>query len=153
MNQTQPFERNQNESTVSYLQRLKEMGFLFHGSANDDISDLEPRDTHDPDSAENTDTAVFATHNVSWAIIFGLYGGHTGWSTESVNGKVTAKITSKDKDLVESTIGAVYVVPRETFKSPNGNSQYKSHEPVQPLVKVPVTVTDYNESGGLIEWQ
>ena len=77
-----PLERHVNEPTAQYLIRLKDMGFLFHGSDNPDIHELEPRPTLDINSIENTDTAIFATSNVAWATIFGVYGGYNGWSTD-----------------------------------------------------------------------
>lgn len=145
-------ERQENETTPEYLIRLKDMGFLFHGSSNSDIQQLEPRYTFDPKSDTNTDTAVFATDNVTWSTIFGVYGGHKGWSTSVTDGDVVAKIPLKDKDLVEGSAGTVYVLPRKSFEEPNTGSQYKSYETVTPLNKVDVTVEDFYNLGGKIEW-
>ena len=145
-------ERQQNESVPEYLTRLKEMGFLFHGSNNAQIEELEPRYTLDKHSEENTDTAVFATSNVSWTIIHGVYGGHKGWSTRVKNGEVAAKIPAKDKDLVENTIGTVYVLAKDTFEKSGNGEQYKSYKAVKPIQKVTVTLNDYYDLGGKIEW-
>lgn len=145
-------ERQPNESTSQYLTRLKEMGFLFHGSDNNDIKELEPRYTVDINSEENTDTAVFATSDITWTTIFGVYGGHKGWSTRVKDNEVTAKIPFRDKEIVESTSGTVYVLPKDTFKKSGESTQYKSHEAVTPIEKVSVTVQDYYDLGGKIEW-
>lgn len=83
--------RYENEPATHYLTRLRDMGFLFHGSDIPDIRELEPRSTLDINSAENTDTAIFATNNIAWATIFGVYGGYNGWSTDVVNGEVIEK--------------------------------------------------------------
>lgn len=145
-------ERKADETTAEYLERVRKMGFLFHGSDNKDIEELEPRYTFDPNSEKNTDTAVFATNNIAWTIIFGLYGGYKGWATSVRNGMVIARIPKKDKELVENTTGAVYVLPFNTFEKSGLGNQYKSKKPVKPISKVDVTLSDYYELGGRIEW-
>jgi hypothetical protein len=145
--------RHESESASQYLSRLRDRGFLFHGSNNRDIEELEPRYTFDPNSDENTDSAVFATTNIALTAIFGVYGGHKGWSTRDKDGVIIAKIPARDKELVENSRGVVYVLSKDTFhQSSSGADQYKSHVTVQPIEKVEVTVKDYYELGGKIEW-
>lgn len=52
------------ETPAQHLNLLKQMRFLFHGSSNNQIEILEPRPTYDPNTPQNTDTAVFATDNL-----------------------------------------------------------------------------------------
>ena len=145
-------ERGEGETTATYLNRLKEMGFLFHGSSNDNIEQLEPRYAYDRYNEVNTDTAVFATDNVTLTVIFGVYGGHKGWSTHTKKGQVFAKIPLRDKELLENTRGTVYVLPKKVFEKIEGTVQYKSHETVKPVTKVSVSLNDYYDLGGKIEW-
>jgi len=144
-------ERKKDESKPSFLQRLKNEGYLFHGSTNKNLNILEPRSTYDPDSAENTDKAVFATNNVTWSIIFGLYGGRKGWRTNNDNGKITAFIPESEKENLEKSKGIVYVLPRDTFKRSEGD-QYKTYEEVEPYKKIEVDLNDYYDAGGKIVW-
>jgi hypothetical protein len=125
---------------------------LFHGSNNTQINQLDPRYTLDKNSEENTDTALFATSNITWSTIFGVYGGYNGWSTSVTDGEVTARIPSRDKELVENTTSTVYILPKDTFMKSGEGQQYKSYESVMPIEKVSVTVQDYYDLGGKIEW-
>ncbi|MCL4417197.1 MAG: hypothetical protein M1268_00790 [Patescibacteria group bacterium] len=144
-------EKKNPETPAQRLEQFKKRGFLFHGSSNNSIDTLEPKSTYDPKTPRNTDTAVFATDNIAWTTIFGIYGGHTEWSTDVENGIVTAKIPIKDRELIEKTTGTVYVLPKEPFDEQHGE-QYKSHKPVKPTEKVSVTLNDFYELGGRIEW-
>ena len=144
-------ERKEKETSVEYLERLKDLGFLFHGSSNPNLEILEPRYTYDPRSGENTDTAVFATTFLPWTVIFGLHGGHTGWKTIIRNEEVTAYIQLRFRGETEKQIGFVYVLPPSTFEKGVGQ-QYKSHEVVKPITKVEVTLRDYFDLCGKIEW-
>ncbi len=152
MKENASLERKEKETTANYLKRLKDMGFLFHGSNNKHITELEPRYTFDRNNEENTDTAVFATNNITWTTIFGVYGGNKGWSTSIKDGLVTANIPLRDKVLVDTTTGNVYVLPVETFKPSETGQQYKSHVTVKPVQKVEVTVKDFYDLGGKIKW-
>ena len=145
-------ERHESETTAQYLKRLKDMGFLFHGSSNPDIEELEPRATVDPYIERNTDTAVFASNNPTWSTIFGVYGGNKGWATDVRGDEVLAKIPAAQKNVVETGSGMVYVLPKETFKENDDAGQYKSHETVKPILKVSVTFADYQEMGGQVQW-
>jgi hypothetical protein len=134
------------ETAVELLIKFREEGFLFHGSNNSQIEKLEPRYTFDKTSVENTDTAVFATDNVTWTVIFGLYGGNKGWSTNVRNGEVTARIPLKDKEKVENSTGTVYVIDRDGFVEDKGG-QFRSHESVTPVEKIEVNLKDYFDLG------
>lgn len=146
-------ERQENETTAQYLKRLKDMGFLFHGSSNPDIEELEPRKTVDPHVDRNSDTAVFASDNPTWSAIFGVFGGKgKSWATDVRGNEVIAKIPVSDKAEVEGGTGIVYVLPKTTFIENDGAGQYKSHEPVKPILKVPVNYTDFQQMGGQVQW-
>jgi len=146
-------ERNPSETTSQFLERLKDAGYIFHGSNNSNITVLEPRPTFDPTSSENTDTAVFATDDIVWATIFGVWGGHTGWKTSSNgSGKVLATIKAVEKRNVEKSTGCIYVLSKESFGEPNQGRQFKSHAKVNPLTKITVNLQDYYDLGGEVKW-
>lgn len=145
-------ERKGAETTLEYLERVKKMGYLFHGSTDNQIQELEPRYTFDPQSKNNTDRAVFATNNITLTTIFGLYGGHKGWSTYSKNNAIVSRIPISHKGLVEKTIGSVYVLSPDTFKKIGNGEQFKSQKKIMPIKRVDVTIGDYYKLGGKIEW-
>ena len=141
-------------STVkAQLLDLKNKGHLFHGSSNPNITVLEPRQTYDKSNPKNTDLAVFATDNFVWATIFGVWGGHTGWSTKTnSDGFVEARIPRNFKEEVENSKGCVYVLTRENFSVPDEDSQYKSRVAIVPITKIDVTLQDFLDLGGTITW-
>lgn len=146
-------ERNLSETTSQFLERLKNAGYIFHGSNNPNISILEPKATIDKTSSENTDTAVFATDNIIWATIFGVWGGHKGWKTDTYgDGSVLATISAEEKENVEKASGCIYVLSKENFGEPNPGRQFKSHLAVTPLIKIIVNLQDYFDLGGEIKW-
>ena len=56
------------------LKKLKEKGYLFHGSFKSDLKELVPNQTSDSQDPQgwNVDKAVFATDKPAAAIIFSL---------------------------------------------------------------------------------
>ncbi|HSX39136.1 MAG TPA: hypothetical protein VLI92_00920 [Candidatus Saccharimonadales bacterium] len=145
-------ERLGNETTVQYLERLKDLGYLFHGSPKDTITELEPRTSHDPHSKENTDTAVFATNNPTWTVIFGLYDRGKTWKTSGIERNIIASIPEEAKEQLKHAVGTVYVLSPETFSESTHLEQYKSYKPVKPIQKISVTLDDFYELGGKVEW-
>lgn len=153
-------ERNPSESIAEYLVRLKEMGFLFHGSAHPErIEKLEPRKANDLKGNEwNSDMAVYASGEPVWSVIFALYKGNDPWATSTQFStekgfRVTARILKKYQDDLANETGRVYILPPETFESQHQHSrQYKSRQAVTPIGAVEVILQDYYDMGGKIEW-
>jgi hypothetical protein len=148
--------------TLEKLQEYKEGGFVFHGSSNHDIQEMEPRQTKetDPRRTFNIDTAVFADIGYVSPIIFGVVDKNKiresirdfSWSTHwDSKGMPTAKIPLKAKEIIENAKGVVYILPGDSFVDRQG-FQVKSMVAVTPQDSIEVTLQDYYDAGGKIEW-
>lgn len=161
MDSENTIEKDNKETASEYLKRMKEMGYLFHGTGNPQIIEkLEPRETVDTTGNEwNSDTAVFASGDPVWSVIFALYKGKSSWGTAvttNENGditKIVARINEKYKDSLPLEKGYVYVLPPETFQRENNRgAQHKSKSIVTPVASVEVTYEDYLNMGGEVVW-
>ena len=84
------------ETSVEYLERMRESGFLFHGTGNPTQIDLfEPRKASDPNTEWNADTAVYASSEPVWSTIFALYKGKSEWRTS-----VTTSEQGRIKEII-----------------------------------------------------
>ncbi|MEI7603811.1 MAG: hypothetical protein WCJ19_02220 [bacterium] len=149
-------------TSLEKLNIYLEQGYLFHGSYIGDITILEPRQTNnkDEDDSFNIDNAIYATDNITTAIIFGVvdrsylhedikkFTWSVNWSDENENFEVTAKVHESWREYIEKKgIGYVYVLPPDTFIEVQG-CQRKSKVAVKPIDKIIVTLNDYYKSGG-----
>ncbi len=149
------------KSNAEKLKLYAEQGFLFHGSPENDLIVLEPREASDLDVNKtfNADMAVFATDIPSAAVLFSVVGNFPenvsagNWSVDLSADKinVVAKIPAVWKEYVENQSGSVYILNKESFDEKE-DAQWKSHSNVVPQDKVPVHLNDYFELGGKIEW-
>ena len=139
---------------------------LFHGSPVPDLNRLEPRRAVDVngDNLFNNDEAVFASSHLCYAIIFGLvdpaaiktkYPGPFSWAAHSVSFpdriEVKAKLPHHVRSHLENVTGFVYVLARDDF-SESSVIQYKSKQHVTPVAVYPVTLQDFYDLGGVVEW-
>ena len=148
------------ETSIQYLERMKEKGYLFHGSGSPmPLTRLEPQQASDTNTEWNADTAVYASGEPVWSTIFALYKGHDPWRTmvtTDENGKIksiTAYMPETYKEQLPQERGYVYILPSEGFERENSKSaQYKSKQSVEPISTVEVNIQDYLEMGGKVEW-
>lgn len=153
-------ERGSNETSVEYLERMRDGGFLFHGTGSPDKIELfEPKKASDPETEWNADTAVYASGEPVWSSIFALYKGKSSWSTSVTtdeNGRIksiTAYIPEIYRGQISKEKGLVYILPKDNFERQNSRSaQYKSKVSVRPVSSVEVTLQDYHNMGGKIEF-
>lgn len=139
------------------LKKLKEKGYLFHGSFESDLKELVPSQTSDSQDPQgwNVDKAVFATDKPAAAIIFSLINleeleGSKQWSVGWEGQKVITKLPMEWCKVVEKAIGYVYVLKPEHFSEELEN-QFKSKVSVKPVQKVRVTLSDYFLLGGILK--
>ncbi len=154
-----------NQEILSASEKLldyQSQGYLFHGSPNMNIEILEPRKSKevDPRKEFNIDTAVFASSSALLTIIFGAVPERNRlpeeiraktWHTDWPDGKISSRIPKEWKEFVMKNIGYVYILPKDTFTE-NKGLQYKSKLAVKPIDKIPVTLSDFIEMGGKVEW-
>jgi len=151
-------ENSREESVVKFLEKKKKEGFLFHGSSNDSIVEFEPRKSNDPTSKWNSQKAVYASSEPVWSTIFAVYQGGQTWSTddevkEDKNPSFVTRIPTSFQDEIGRWTGHVYVLPKDGFKQdPTNPIQFRSFDPVQPIDSIKVTINDYYQMGGVIEW-
>lgn len=151
--------REEGETAIHYLGRLRNTGrYLFHGSSNTNIPELEPRKASDSTGREwACDTAVYADRAIGMAVRMALIPPKEQWKNGDRvkfrdtpgNPQILRLIIPDEMKLVD---GVVYVLPRNGFEpDPQGGRQMKSKEPVKTLGKVPIILTDYTEGmGGLV---
>jgi hypothetical protein len=163
MNQTPLLNKPENpESPIAKLLQYQSEGYLFHGSSNGAIEQLEPREAKDvdPNKTFNNDTAVFASKLALAAVIFGSVPAKSElpeelrtlyWATSWKDGNVTSRIPKSWKEYIENFNGFVYVLPSETFTESNG-TQYKSKEIVKPIDTIQVNIKDFLQMGGQVQW-
>lgn len=149
-----------NEAAFKRLMNHQKAGNLFHGSPNNSIEELIPRPARDtnPKFHFNTDTAVFATDSAASGVIFGLVDRalmpedtkRSTWGVDWNNG-VIARIPASWRPIIEHFKGTVYVLSPETFTERN-YAQFKSRVAVKPIERLTVTLSDFYELGGIVEW-
>ena len=147
------------ESAVEHLYRMKERGFLFHGTGFEGtIESFIPRKANDPNDEWNSDTAVYATNEPVLSTIFAVYKGKESWGTQTASNekgivKVIAKIPATYRKELEKEFGYVYVLPPTSFSRRDVHDpQFKSLVEVTPIERIVVTLNDYLSMGGTIEW-
>lgn len=150
-------------TTSRELIRLKNEGFLFHGSVSPEINKFEPsipKGTSPDQGNFNYDNAVFASDNPGSTVLFAIIDNsklpedvRSGtWVVDWLeNGKTIAKIPLKWQKYLESMKGYVYVLPADTFTD-KILGQFKSKLPVKPIGKYIVHLSNYFELDGEIEW-
>lgn len=148
------------EKIIEYLQQ----GFLFHGSTNGQIEELEPRFAADDDKSKefNNDNAIFATEYPESAILFGIINRSflpealqdLTWGVNWLDsGVVQAELPKAWLDELTNLKGYLYILPRESFKTKTpGGGQYKSYVAVKPISKIQVNFQDFFDLGGDILW-
>lgn len=154
-------------SSVQKIRDYAKSGFLFHGSFDGSISELVPKPAKhsDPSDSFHNDTAIFASDAPESTVLFAvippksIFPEHIRRGKFTVNwsadGGITAKIPSLWKSFLDSSRGYVYVLPSDTFLENTGGSKnniYKSKKPVKPTAVIEVSLKDYIELGGKIEW-
>ena len=126
--------------------------YVFHGSNNRHIDRLEPR----KQTLYNNQwtNAVFATTDPNWAIFFAVFD-RNGLVGSFRNGCIVSRNkTYHFYSLNESTMknnpwteGVVYILPQNAFKKSGKGTvhfdEWISHESVQPVGKVVVTINDF----------
>lgn len=156
---------NKEKTSLQILQEYSNQGYLFHGSHNGEITQLEPRPATDTDVTNtfNNDRAIFATDLFCSSLIFAIISRSyipddlqkcewsTNWSEEEGVTKVSAHLHESWKPYIEvNNFGYVYVLPAESFTE-RRNRQRKSKVVVTPIDKVNVTLEDFIAAGGQIE--
>jgi hypothetical protein len=152
-----------------YLKQLEQTGeYVFHGSPNGEIEELEPRQsTHVPDFSKPTEfildgkPSIAATPNHQFAIFRALINGknvpidHTsgfGFQTNE-NGDLVPNFRVSAKEVLEHVKdkkGHVYVLPKSQFKpydrdgieSERPSMEWRSESTVKPVEKVEVAYDD-----------
>jgi len=146
------------ESTISTILEYKEQGYLFHGSPQEDISVLEPRESRDAnsDNTFNNDCAVFASKLPDTCIFAllseenipeNLLGGQIRIKSTQ-DGHLKAEIPAAWKPYMENNTGTLYILPPETFTLSTPGWQVKSKEAVTPIDKIDVGFYTFQELGG-----
>ncbi|MBP9687617.1 hypothetical protein KBD68_03080 [Candidatus Woesebacteria bacterium] len=155
----QPEGTEKAETAVEHLYRMKEKGFLFHGTGYEgQIESFIPRKANDPNDEWNSDTAVYATNEPVLSAIFAVYKGKESWGTQTASNekgivKVIAKIPASYQNELEKEHGYVYVLPSTSFSRRDVHDpQFKSLVAVTPIERIVVTLNDYLSMGGTIEW-
>lgn len=129
--------------------------YVFHGSSQAALSCLIPNKPHDVgDDPRNKEEAVYATQDIAGAIIFSLIGGLGGpfWVTRSECGETLARFPRHFSGLLSSNTGSLYVLNKSDF-TVRERWQCKSFAPVTPVAEIIVTVKDFLDFGGRVEFE
>lgn len=147
--------------SLSLLESLKDR-YAFHGSPNDTITVLSPRQANDTRGDPfNSDNAVYATVNPWESIIYSVVDissmpkeitNNTTWSVSYERDTVAARMPKAWKPFVERTVGSVYALPMKSFSERNG-PHVKSKTVVEPELRVLVMMDDFLKKGGKIVWK
>lgn len=142
------------ETSAADLSRYMTEEFVFHGTTRSDISELIPNKPRDAgNDPKNKEHAVYATVNIRGAIIFSLISGFYGtFSVNEDDGETLAVFPERFFDQIAKNIGYVYVLKKDDFAIVE-DRQYKSYTPVSPVAVVPVTLVDFYEHGGRLEFR
>lgn len=158
------------EQVLSGREKLKnleaENKYVFHGSENPDINEMEPRQgyNHDDDGTKKEDgePAVFASDRVDYAIFMSLINkkncpkGYKS-SVESIrnkDGEVQLKLkTTREAidQLSEDSEGYVYVFDKSKFQQREQKTEFISTVPISHIDKVRVTSGDLPPGIEIIE--
>lgn len=131
--------------------------YVFHGSENPDLDQLEPRQgydyingAHEPDG----DPAVFASNKADYAILMAIvnrqncpngYSSSAG-TVESEKGEIVLELTvTKDaiEQLTDESSGYVYVFNRNDFEPrENKRMEFVSKIPISSVDRIKVTKKD-----------
>lgn len=154
------FSKLEQETNIQYLERMRDNGYLFHGSGNPERMDiLVPRKSKDPGSEWNSDTAVYASSEPVWSAAFAIYKDNHPWRTSVVTdgtGKIkqmSAYMPESYRARAQRERGWIYVLPPDNFEKESEESlQHKSKKAIRPIAAVEVTLQDYYDMGGKVEW-
>ena len=146
---------------IKKLESYQKQGFLFHGSPFEISKNIEPRKASDADASHkfNNDLAVFASDDYRMTIIYSLmnfsilpmFNGASCSVGRDHQNNIVANLPHEWKDVIEKTIGYVYILPKDSFKETDG-LQWKSKEPVVPLERLTVSLQDFTSLKGRIKW-
>lgn len=147
---------------IQKLITYKKEGYVFHGSANPDIEQLEPRPAIDVDETNrfNNDTAVFATPLLAASIIFACMSkaqipiemrDKEWYVSVEKDGIVRAGIPWVWKEYITKNIGYIYVLGGRDFEG-SGGWQVKSKQATVPKDKITVSFGDFETFGGVTIW-
>ena len=128
--------------------------YLFHGSTHPALTRLLPNAPHDAgDDPRNKEVAVYATAELAEAIIFALIGGFCGTFevTRSPQGETLARFPQRFAEQLSRNTGSLYVLPKSDL-AVQDPWQYKSYTPVTPVTEISVTLQDYLDAGGKLEF-
>ncbi len=134
------------ETIESLLNRIKERGYIFHGSPND-IKKLEARQANDvKGTKDNILKAVYATNIPEIAEFHALLNKRKGktfyarWETgKNSQGELTIKFMVNRETLDNMSDGYVYVLKEKDFRrSRKKSSQFSKEEDYTPTYKIPV---------------
>lgn len=151
--------REENETIPDYLRRLQETGnFLFHGSPFGAITELEPRLATDlsGDPWKN-DQAVFAVPDAALAVQRALLPDlrKIEGARVIITGKNPQNPTEPYMEISSNVAaalgqGSLYVLPKTGFDAHPKGGQWKSKDPVKPIIELPVGPDDYKGLGGKV---
>lgn len=124
--------------------------FVFHGSARDGLTRLDPVTPRDAGvDPRNKEVAVYATGDVHAAIAFSVTRGLSGvWSLAS--DPVTAQYPAGFEARLRENVGSLYVLRRDEFTW--DGSQFKAFGPLSPVAEIRVTIDDFVALGGVVEF-
>jgi len=148
-----------NETIPDYLRRLQWTGnYLFHGSPFGAIAELEPRLAADlsGDPWKN-DRAVFAVPDAALAVQRALLpdlrkieGPRVIITGKNPQAPAEPYMEISRNVAVALGSGSLYVLPKTGFEVHPKGGQWKSKEPVKPIMELPVGPDDYERLGGKI---
>ena len=154
-------ELSEGVSKIDFLKwLLKEKGFLLHGSNNQEIDTLQPRQANCASKEFGNMKAVYAVEDCVLPTFYAIKdrAKFTGMArsgfTEVVDGEDTVREYefAIDKDLIAQnpwSDGAVYILSRETFVQGHDNEgnpidEWASEVGVIPLGKIKITPDDFS---------
>ncbi len=158
--------QNQSEKSLSdILREYGEKGFIFHGRPEGDLKIIVPASPKysERDDEFSRDRAVYASDNPASSIMFSLINRkdsrfaegtwNASWSEKGDGFR--AKVPVSWKSALEKNSGFVYVCSKDGFITHGEgtrNKEYKSHKNVIPIDMVSVTLRDFYNLGGKVEW-
>src|SRR3989344_5426026 len=141
------------ESKQKLLELEKSRLYLFHGSSESDIKELEPRQGYTiPKGKEKLikdgEPAIAATPYADIAIFRAIVRkGKSGFSasTKSAGISISFNADKKGLDIAKNNIGYVYVLNKDGFVSMSGDDrhmEWRKATPTKPLFIYKVTYED-----------